>query len=406
MSTGTEAEVLAFPIRRTRPGVLPEQYARARAEGISRAQLPTGEPIWVITRYDYARAVLSDPNFSADKTRDDFPKLTPNGLDKLKYFAPFLVNLDGAAHRGARKAVLDAFTPQRVAELRPRIQEVADDVVDEFLSESERPTDLVARLAFPAAWKFQEQLLGIPVEVLATVRQHTRELLLCAGSEEEEVAAADRLHQHLTGVLRGKESHLGDDLVSQQIRCHRTEKGEVDHFELASLVQLLAVGSHNSIATMLSLGALALLTHPRQRAVLAAEPERMVGAVHEMLRYYSINDATPLRLCLEDVTIGGTLIRAGEGVAVPLLPPNRDPHLCPAADRLDLLRADRPRHIAFGSGPHRCLAYSLAPAQLELVLTTLLRRAPELRLAVEERELTYRYHSPQAFGPEELPVTW
>jgi pentalenic acid synthase len=368
-------------------------------------RLPTGRLGWIVTSYEYARAVLSDPRFSADKLRPEFPRMSPNGLDKLKHFAPFLVNLDGAEHVRAKRSILNEFSPNRVAVLRPRIQHIVDRVVDDIESRPERPVDLVAALSYPTALAVQELLLGVPAADLATVRTNTENLLLRTGTPDEEKAAADALHRHLDGVLAEKEDRLGDDLVSRQILRHRAEYGHVDRYELASLVQLLAVGGYNSSATTTSLGVLALLTHPAELDAVRRDPDLMAGAVDELLRFYSVNDSSPLRLAMSDVRLGGTLIKAGDGVAVPLLPANRDPGLCTDPNRLDLLRRTRTRHIAFGHGPHRCVAHTLVPAQLEIVYLTLFRRLPHLALAVDAEELSYTYRS-QTFGPVELPVTW
>ncbi|GAA3632156.1 cytochrome P450 [Microlunatus ginsengisoli] len=405
-AVGPTADPLTFPIRRTCPAALPEAYERERPKGISTVRLPTGQTAWIVLSQAYARAVLADSRFSADKLRPDFPKLSAKGLDKLKYFAPFIVNLDGRDHIDVRRSLTAEFSGGRVAQLRPRLEAVTERLVTEIGRDPGRPIDLVARLAYPAAWAFQEVLLGLPVAELSRIRRHTEDLLIRTTSEAEEIEAARVLHEHLAGVLRAKEDDLGDDLVSRQILRHRAEKGRVDHFELASLVQLLTVGGHNSVATMVSLGVLALLTHRDQLAVLLAEPDRWPIAVEELLRFYSVNDATPLRLATADVQLGDTVIRAGDGVAIPLLPPNRDPAVCPDPNALDLLRARSPRHIAFGHGAHRCLGYSLAPVELEVVYRELFAQLPGLRLAVAEDELSFRYHSPQAFGPVELPVSW
>lgn len=403
--TGT-ARLPGFPIRRTLPGVLPPEYEPLRAKGIGRVRLPTGRLAWIIVSHECARLVLADRRFSGDKLRPDFPRLSPNGLDKLKYFAPFLVNMDGSEHAQARKAITGEFSTGRVAALRPRIQQVVDTVIDELLETTTKPVDLVASLSYPAAWRLQELLLGIPVKELATVRQNTEDLLLRTGDEDEEIAAAANLHQHLEGALAWKEEHLGDDLVSHEIRRHREQRGAVDRFELASLVQMLTVGGYNTVATMISLGVLTLLTHAEERKAILKHPEWMPGAVDELLRFHSTNDATPLRVALEDVQIGETLIKAGDSVAVPTLPANSDPVVYPHPHRVDLLRKTRTRHIAFGYGPHRCLGYNLAPVQLEIVYSTLFGRLPNLALAVGEADLSFTYRSPQAFGPIELPVIW
>jgi cytochrome P450 len=399
-------EVPDYPIRRQEPGVLPAEYEKMREHGIGQVRLPTGELAWLVMRPEDARFVLSDPRFSANKMLEAFPRLSPHGLDKLKYCAPFMVNMDGQDHVQEKRSIMPEFSGERVAQLRPRLAVAIGEIVDTIRAEQAPPVDLVRHLSYPVAWHLQDVLLGIPRAELDTMRGNLMYLLAKTSTEEEEVAAAAKLHEHVAEVLARKEEQLGDDMISRLILQHRSEHGEVDRYKLASMLLLFAFGVQHSVATMISLGVLTLLTHPRERAVLLDQPDRMAVAVEEMLRFYSINDATPMRLALEDVRVGETVIKGGEGVTVPTLPVNRDPAICPFPHRLDLLRDKAPRHMAFGAGPHRCAAYRLAPALLATVYTTLFERIPELRLAVAESDLTFEYHSIQSYGPSQLPVAW
>jgi pentalenic acid synthase len=399
-------EVPNFPIRRQDPGVLPPEYEKLREQDLGRVRLPGGELAWLAMKPEHARFVLSDPRFSANKMRAEFPRLSPHGVEKLKYCAPFLVNLDGVEHVEEKRSIILEFSRERVAELLPRLQVVVDGIVDEILATPEKPVDLVRDLSYKVAWHLQDLLLGVPTEELDVMRANLMELLARTPTEADEIAVAARLHEHVAGVLAEKEENLGDDMISRLMARHRAEHGTVDRYKLASMLLLFAFGVQHSVATMISLGVLTLLTHPEERAVLLAEPDRMPVAVDELLRYFSINDATPLRLALVDVRVGDTEVKAGEGVAVPTLPVNRDPAVCPFPNELNLLR-DRPtRHFAFGAGPHRCAAYRLAPALLGLVYRTVFERIPTLELAVPESELAFEYHSVQSYGPSELPVTW
>ncbi|MGW2523614.1 cytochrome P450 [Streptomyces sp. NPDC001617] len=399
-------ELPTFPIRRQQPGVLPAQYETLRERGIGRVVLPTGKLAWMVVRPEFARFVLSDRRFSADKTDDNFPKLTPNGLNKLKYCAPFMVNQDGPEHLEQKKTIAQEFSPARTPGLENRMRVVVDDLVDVMLGQQTKPVDLVVELSYPIAWKLQEMFIGIPAAELATMREHVWDLLLRTSNEEEEKAAAAILNDHAIEVLKEKADHPGDDLMSRLIAQERAKHGEVDWFRLAPTMLANAQGIHNSVSTMISLGVITLLTHPQERAALLAEPDRMWGAADEMLRYFSINDGTPMRVATEDVLIGDTLVKAGDGMAIPTMPVNRDPSTCPYPNELNLLREQPVRHIAFGHGPHQCPANRLTPAVLGMVFTTLFDKAPTLALAVPEAELTYGYHSIQAFGPKAVPVTW
>ncbi|MFF5924085.1 cytochrome P450 [Streptomyces flavochromogenes] len=399
-------KIPTHPIRRQLPGVLPAEYETLRERGIGQVELPTGKLVWMVVRPEYARIVLSDPRFSSDKTDDRFPKLTPNSLMKLRYCAPFMINLDGPEHLKKKKSIMDEFSPEGLARLLPRLRVAVEEKIDDMLRQPTKPVDLVKELAFPIAWRLQEMFLGIPAAELQTMRDNVWKLLLGTTTEAEEREAADRLNGHAEEVLKEKSKHLGDDMMSRLIVQEREKHGEVDWYELAPLMLSNAQGIHNSVSTMIALGVLTLLNHPEQRPTLLAHPDRMTNAVDEMLRYFSVNDGTPMRLATEDMRIGDTLIKAGDGVAVPTLPVNRDPSVCPYPHQLDIMREEPARHLAFGHGPHKCPADRLVPSLLEIVYTTLFERVPTLALAVPEAELTYKYHSIQAFGPAEMPVTW
>lgn len=399
-------ELPTFPIRRQKPGVLPAEYETLRERGIGRVTLPTGKLAWMVVRPEYARFVLSDPQFSSDKTQDQFPKLTPNSLNKLKYCAPFMINLDGPEHTEKKKSIIQEFSPAGLAGLRPLLRAAVSEKIDAMLGQRVKPVDIVKELSYPVAWRLQEMFLGIPAAELQKMRDNVWDLLLRTSNEDEEKAAAARLNGHAIDVLKEKANHLGDDMMSRLILKERAEHGEVDWFRLAPMMLSNAQGIHNSVSTMISLGVLTLLNHPEERATLLAQPDRLTVAVDEMLRYFSVNDGTPMRLATQDVLIGDTLVKAGDGLAVPTLPVNRDPSVCPHPNQLNLMREQPVRHMAFGHGPHQCPANRLVPDLLEIVYTTLFEQAPTLALAVPETELTYKYHSIQAFGPAEMPITW
>jgi cytochrome P450 len=401
-------ELPTFPIQRQLPGVLPAMYETLRERGIGQVRLPTGKLAWMVVRPEYARFVLADPRFSSDKMQDEFPKFTSNGLSKLKYCAPFMINLDGPEHIEKKKSIIQEFSPAGLARLLPRLRTAVSEKIDTMLWQRAKPVDLVKELSYPVAWRLQEMFLGIPATELQKMRDNVWDLLCGTGaaSEDAEKAAAERLNGHAIAVLKEKENHLGDDMMSRLILKERAEHGEIDWFRLAPMMLSNAQGIHNSVATMISLGVLTLLNHPDERATLLAQPDRLTVAVDEMLRFFSVNDGTPMRLATEDVRIGDTLVKAGDGMAVPTFPVNRDPSVCPFPNQLNLMREQPVRHMAFGHGPHRCPADRLVPELLEIVYPTLFERAPTLALAVPETELTYKYHSIQAFGPAEMPITW
>jgi cytochrome P450 len=167
---------------------------------------------------------------------------------------------------------------------------------------------------------------------------------------------------------------------------------------------LLLVAGHETTANMISLSTVAFLRNPEQLAMIKGDPAKTLNAVEEMLRYFTIIDAATARLCVEDMEVGGQLIRAGEGVLALGHSANRDPRAFEDPDELDIERGAR-HHVAFGFGPHQCLGQNLARMELQIVFDTLFRRVPSLELAVDVDELPFKDDA-NIYGLYQLPVTW
>jgi len=168
----------------------------------------------------------------------------------------------------------------------------------------------------------------------------------------------------------------------------------------------MLIAGHETTATMISLGTLALLQHPDQLAELreSEDPEFIANAAEELLRYLTIVQTGVRRVAKADIEFGGELIREGEGMLFELHAANWDEEAFPEADKLDLHRPAR-THQAFGYGPHQCLGQSLARLELQVVYGTLYRRIPTLRLAAPIEQLAFD-HTGTTYGVRCLPVTW
>ncbi|MFF2076125.1 cytochrome P450 [Kitasatospora sp. NPDC058162] len=169
----------------------------------------------------------------------------------------------------------------------------------------------------------------------------------------------------------------------------------------------MLLAGHETTANMIALGTLTLLRHPDQLARLREtdDPRLIADAVEGLLRYLTIADSGIVRFVQEDTTIGGQPVRAGEGLIFSLPAANRDSaFLQDDPDRFDIHRQAR-GHLAFGYGTHQCLGQNLARTELQIALPTLLRRLPELRLAVPFEDVRFRSHT-LAYGIAELPVAW
>ncbi|MBB5158119.1 cytochrome P450 [Saccharopolyspora phatthalungensis] len=392
----------AYPKVRTCPFAHEPEYARLRAEApITKVPMAGGGTAWLVTRHDLVRQVLGDPRMSSDRRRPGFPRLSANQRP-IPSVAPLLVGMDPPEHTEARRAVLAEFTVRRIEKMRPRIQQIVDGCIDDMLAET-GPVDLVRALSLPVPSLVICELLGVPYADHDFFQERSSLMLRKSTPVEQRAHAVEELQSYLDRLVTGKEREITDDLLGRQIRKQR-EIGEVDHHALVALAFLLLIAGHETTANMISLGTLALLVNPQLLAEIVADPTKTPSAVEELLRYFTIVEAATSRVALEDVEIGGVLIRAGEGVVALGTSANRDPDAFDQPEEIDINRSAR-RHVAFGFGPHQCLGQNLARLELQIVFDTLFRRLPGLRLDAAIDDLPFKSDA-NVYGIYEMPVTW
>ncbi|MCE0764937.1 cytochrome P450 [Pseudonocardia kujensis] len=400
----TTAEKHELPMARTCPFTPPPAYEQIREEEpVSRVRLPEGGWAWVVSHHDDVRTVLNDRRFSADRQHPDFPQLVEGeaAARRPDEERP-LIAMDAPEHGPARRAVLGEFTLRRLEALRPRIQEIVDGQIDALLA-GPRPGDLVDSLSLPIPSLVICELLGVPYADHAFFQEHTVTLIKQSTPPEQRRAAVVAIQAYMADLIMEKEKNPPDDLLGRQIVKLR-EDGTYRRAALVAMGFLLLVAGHETTANMISLSTMAFLRNPEQLAMLKADPGRTLDAVEEMLRYFTIIDVATARLCVEDIEVGGQLIRAGEGVLALDYSANRDPRAFENPDELDIERGAR-HHVAFGFGPHQCLGQNLARMELQIVFDTLFHRVPTLELAMDVDELPFKYDA-NIYGLYRLPVTW
>ena len=387
-----------------------ETYARMREESPVHVQpgLDGETPIWFVTRYDDVVAVLTD---NARFVLDPALALTPDELEawnaEVKPDERVNENLlakDGDDHRRLRRLVTKAFTPRIVEQQRPRIQEIADELIDRVAARGSM--DLVDEYAFPLPITVIAELLGIPVDDQQRFREWSSNVVTPALTPElQELAArrADEFVAYLDDLFAQRRAQPTDDLVSALVQAE--DAGDhLSQKELYAMVVLLIVAGHETTVSLITNAVLALLSHAEHLAELRADPSLMPRAVEELLRYDSPVERTVTRWAAEDVELRGRRIERGDLVIAVIGSANRDDAQFADPDRLDLHR-DAGRHIGFGRGPHYCLGAPLARLEAEIALRTLLDRLPGLRLAIAEDELYWR-PIPLFRSLASLPVAW
>ncbi|MFH8788946.1 cytochrome P450 [Streptomyces roseoverticillatus] len=395
-----EQPALSFPFPAADPWEPAREFAELRGrDRMCRVTLPTGDTAWIATRYEDNRQLLSDPRFSrAAAARAGAPRVRRAALE-----ARSLTTMDPPEHTRLRRIAVRAFTTQSVDRLRPRIRQVTNRLLD-ALAAAGPGADLVAGIARPLPVTVICELLGVPAGDQARFGAWSRVYLSAVGHSAEEIEnAAASLKGYLARLIGDKRRRPGDDLLSRL--AHAPEEERLDEEELVTFGVTLLVAGVETVVHEISGGVLALLRAPEQWERLRARPALLDSAVEELIRFTpaAVSGGT-LRVALEDVELGGVVVRAGEAVLPAVISADRDPGVFPDPDRLDVTRRPNP-HIGFGHGPHRCLGAQLARAELGIALGSLIARFPGLRLAVPVAELEWVLHGMQR-GPKALPVRW
>ncbi|SDY69532.1 Cytochrome P450 [Amycolatopsis xylanica] len=393
---------LAWPMERVCPFGPPAEYQRLRAEEpVTKVRLASGMTIWAVSRLEDIRQLLTDPRFSSDRHAPGFPRIIKD-QKIIPGFRSSLIDMDAPEHGEKRREVLSEFTIRRVKAMAPRVQQIVDERIDAIL-DGPKPADLVKSLALPVPSLVICELLGVPYHDHEFFESRTYAMLSRDKVLAERQAAFGELLTFLDELVTAKEAEPTDDLLGRLILKQRAGGG-VRHQDLKELAFLLLVAGHETTANMTSLGVLTLLEHPDQLKKIVEDPSKTLGAIEELLRFLTIAEAAGLRVAIDDVEIGGQLIRAGEGVIALTISGNRDAEAFVDPDEFDIERSAR-HHVAFGFGIHQCLGANLARLELQIIFDTLFRRIPGLRLAVPAAELPYKTET-TIYGLHELPVTW
>ncbi|WP_425452939.1 cytochrome P450 [Prauserella flavalba] len=383
-----------MPLKRDALDPVPE-LGRAREQTpVTKLPVPFGLNLWLVSGYEEAKAVLGDAKaFSNDFEhlvgKADGAEQNPGGLG----FA------DPPVHTRLRRLLTPEFTMRRLSRLKPGIEEVVNERLD-LMAKADGPVDLVEEFALPIPSLVICELLGVPYEERDAFQHLAVARFDLFGGAGASLGAISESLEYLLGVVREQRKNPGDGLLGMIIKEHGDE---VDDRELAGLADGVLTGGFETTASMLALGALVLLQDPESFAKVRDDDESIHGFVEELLRYLTVVQVAFPRFAREDVEIGGQSIKEGDMVVVSLSGANRDDVLGQAMGGFDGTRVPA-KHLAFGYGAHRCIGAELARMELRSAYPALVRRFPEMRLAVSPDELEFRKVS-IVYGVEKLPVT-
>jgi cytochrome P450 len=389
-----------FPMVRTSPLDPPPELAEMQRHGpVGRIRLYGGEEAWVVLSYDACRRVLRSPDFSADFASPGYPRVHPT----LTHFAAGQLNhMDPPEHDTYRRMLAPEFMVKRVEQLRIVLSDMVEELIDGMMAAG-RGVDMINAMAISVPARVTCSLLGVPYSKRDFFVGCADQFLGGKASPDEVAAGRAGLRGLLREMIRAKRDNGDEDLLSRVVHDY-VETGELEEEQLVGFAELLLGAGFDTTANMIGLGTLALLEHPDQFAALRDDQTLMAGAVEELLRYLTVPHLGRHRAATQDFEIDGHVLRAGEGVVVALNIANRDPEQFSDANTLDVRRENR-SHLAFGFGVHACLGATLARLELEIVYAALIRRMPNLAVAVPVDQLEFKSDN-AVYGLQQLPITW
>ncbi|MFF3215177.1 cytochrome P450 [Streptomyces sp. NPDC002886] len=363
---------------------------------VHRTTLPSGVEAWLVTRYADARQALADQRLSKNPAHHEGSAHAKGrtGIpgERKAELMTHLLNIDPPDHTRLRRLVSKAFTPRRVAEFTPRVQELTDHLIDRFAEKGE--ADLIHEFAFPLPIYAICEMLGVPREDQDDFRDWAGMMIRHGGGPRGGVArSVKQMRTYLGELIHRKRDDLGDDLISDLIRA--SDHGDhLTEAEATAMAFILLFAGFETTVNLIGNGVHSLFMNPEQRerlqlSLAAGETGLLETGVEELLRYDGPVELATWRFATESFTLGGRDIAAGDPVLVVLAAADRDPERFADPDTLDLSRTDN-QHLGYGHGIHYCLGAPLARLEGQTALATLLTRLPDLELAVAPEELRWR----------------
>ncbi|MEU9566214.1 cytochrome P450 [Streptomyces sp. NPDC048161] len=371
-------------------------YEKLRAAGpVHTVRTDEFDRVWLVVGYDEARAALADPRFAKD-----WRGLPGAPVESDPIFLN-LLELDAPRHTRLRRLVAREFTARRVEALRPRVQQITDELLDAMVPAGS--ADLVDALAFPLPMTVICELIGVP-DLDRDAFRLLSNGVVTPTSPQGEMEAVRAMNEYLGELIEDKRRSPGEDLMSALVRTRDEDGDSLSPDELVGMAFLLLVAGHETTVNLIANGVRALLGHPEQLAALLDDPELIGGAVEEMLRYDGPVENATFRFPREPVRIGRRVVPAGVPVLVSLAGADRDPARYPEPDTFDI-RRDAQGHLAFGHGMHFCVGAPLARMEGRIAIRTLLERCPSLAPDAGAGELDW-IPGMLLRGVRGLPVRW
>jgi 2-hydroxy-5-methyl-1-naphthoate 7-hydroxylase len=366
--------------------------ARLREQGgVARVELPGGVLGWSVVGYYQIKEVLADPRVSKDP-RQHWPAFINKeiGMDWPMISWVMMDNMTtkyGPNHLRLRKLISKGFTPRRVEAMRPPIERIVADLLDELDNASDDVVDLKRNFAYQVPARMICDLVGVPEENRPEMLRGGEVTTDTKISPEEAEANMRHWQKMMHDLVQFKRQNPGDDLTTDLIAVQDRDGTRLSDSELAGILFLVLGAGSETVMNLLGKAVVSLLTHPDQLDLVKAGKVSWEDVIEETLRAESPIAQLPLRFAIEDIQIGDVTIRKGDPILIGFAAGNRDPaRHGETSEMFDVTREDKD-HLAFGHGVHFCLGAALGRLEAMIALPALFARFPDLALAVPVEEL-------------------
>src|SRR5690625_3955568 len=368
---------------------------------------------WMVMHMEEAVQVLKDNKlFTVDPTtidgrggiRESFADNVDSSSSDTFFTGKSMLFVDGIDHRRLRKLVSRAFTPKYMESLRPRVQEIADELLDRVESQGEM--DLVKDYAYPLPINVISEMLGVPQSDRKKLQVWSSAIAKGLGWGKQDPSVVEHLSafgNYTMQLVDEKRANPTDDLISQLIAIEE-EGSRLSESELISMITLLIFAGHETTSNLIATGTMMLLDNPNQLEKMKSDLSLVPSAVEELLRFNGPSTAVVPRFATEDVELAGQQINKGDMILVMVKSANRDEKKFAQPEDLNIIRTID-RHLAFGQGIHTCLGAPLARVEADIAFSSLLRRMPNLQLNIPRNDVKWNF-ALSSQGLDSLPVTF
>lgn len=383
----------AFPFDRPVRLRPPREFSELRDKPMTKVATRAGDTAYLATSYADIRFVLADARFSPHLHGGAAAWVGSVDIGNSLFQDP-------PGHTRLRRLISKEFTARRANRLRPRIQEIADELVA-AMSAADQPVDVVSAFAFPLPIVVIGELLGVPAEEQLQFRSWSDTFLAVSEDTIAEAAQAwGELQEYVPRLIAAKRADPGDDLLSALVSTREDDR--LSEPELIMLTISLLIGGYATTANAISTGMIYLLENDALGRI-AEQSEVIDQAVEEVLRH-TLGGGEMRRVANTDVTVGDVLVQEGETVLCPLEAANHDPKQFAEPERFSIDRTDNP-HVSFGHGIHFCVGAGLARVELQVAFATLAAAFPQMRLVARPDDIPWAVRLLDE-GPQEVLVTW